>query len=411
MAEPLDAIILGAGPAGLAAGIAMASGGLRVTVVERGELPQDKACGEGLMPTAVAALTELGVCSHFSANHTAPFHGIHYVAPSGAAAVSTFAEGPGLGIRRTVLSQAMLDRAREIEGLDIVEKTRALPVRREADAMVVRVGEDLVRTRLIVGADGLRSKTRDWAGLTQSGCFAVRCGARRHFRKTVQHCPAVEVYWSDGMEAYVTPISSQEIGIALLWDRDHPEQGRGIPFAERLQQFPALAPRLAGATPTSSVRGVPQLEQRCRSAVAPGVILLGDAAGFLDALTGEGVNLALAEGLALRTTVIPLLKEGRGVPSLQGLQPYQKAVVRIQKPYYQVTRAALWISRQPRRAELFVRVLASRPRFFQHVLSANMGTVPLWRLSPAEALASLLELGRASLGRSPRHGPVITPAP
>ena len=106
------------------------------------------------------------------------------------------------------------------------------------------------------------------------------------------------MHWADGVEAYVTPVARDEVGVALLW------RGGSARYEDLLARFPALAARLAGAPRRSSVRGAGRFQQRAARRFAPGVALVGDAAGYLDAISGEGLTLgfrcaeALAEMLA-----------------------------------------------------------------------------------------------------------------
>jgi flavin-dependent dehydrogenase len=100
----------------------------------------------------------------------------------------------------------------------------------------------------------------------------------------------VEVHWSTTAEAYVTPVAEDLVGIALLTTERRP-------FTEQLRAFPALQARVEGRA-LSQVRGAGPLRQRSRRRVAGRVLLVGDAAGYVDALTGEGVALGLAQARA-----------------------------------------------------------------------------------------------------------------
>ena len=105
------------------------------------------------------------------------------------------------------------------------------------------------------------------------------------------------MHWGDGIEAYVTPVAADEVGIALLWPGD------GGRYGDHLARFPALAERLAGAARSSEVAGAGPFWQRARRRFASGVALVGDAAGYTDAVTGEGITLALHGASALARAV------------------------------------------------------------------------------------------------------------
>ena len=141
--------------------------------------------------------------------------------------------------------------------------------------------------RYLAAADGLHSTVRRTLGLHRppGPRRAARHGLRRHF-VLAPWTDHVEVHWSPRAEAYVTPVADRLVGVALL-------TGDREPFDRLLLRFPALCRRLDGAAATP-VRGAGPLRQRATARVAGRVLLVGDAAGYLDALTGEGIALALA---------------------------------------------------------------------------------------------------------------------
>lgn len=337
------------------------------------------------MPTGVGYLQALGVdvCERF------PFAGVRYVAPEGEYADARFREGPGWGVRRTVLSNALLGRARQVTGLCIKENVAAVPLSVGGDGVEVMVGRRPVRARLVVAADGLRSPLRRWAGLDRDGRRHWRWGARQHFAAR-PWSDYVEVYWSGrGVEAYVTPVGGTQVGVAFLWRRGGYRQleGGGRLLPSLMAAFPELQRRLQGARRISEDRAVGPLQQRVRGIVGDGLLLIGDAAGYLDAITGEGLSLALAQALALRETVVPVMQKGTGVLRREALARYRTASTELVKGPTQVAELALLLSRYPGLCRRTVRTLARDTDLFQDFLSANMGVQPLlrprtmWRLA------------------------------
>ena len=169
-----DVVVVGGGPAGLAAAIAARLQGLRVVVLEAAHPPIDKVCGEGVMPEALAALRRLGV--HLTPEHGTPLVGLRFV--DGARRVDArFPSGIGVGIRRPLLHQALVERAHEV-GVAIHWAT---PVRAVAPA-VVQSKRLSVAYRWLIAADGLHSAIRRWTGLNQIAVERTRLGFQRHYR-------------------------------------------------------------------------------------------------------------------------------------------------------------------------------------------------------------------------------------
>lgn len=281
----LDALIVGGGPAGLATAILATQAGMKVVVAEPRATPIDKACGEGLMPAAVARLRALGV---ELTGHA--IRGIRYRDPKHCVD-GLYRSGPGMGVRRTTLHEALAKRAADL-GIQ-VEQTRVTEFE-QSRGYVDAAG---YRARYLIGADGLHSSIRRSCGLAPAPPRRSRFGLRRHYR-IEPWVDMVEVHWTAAAEAYMTPVADDLVGVAILGPA---ARGGGAheDFDRRLAAFPALAERLARAEPAGSVRGAGPLRQNVRRRVSSNVLLVGDASGYIDALTGEGVSVALAQAAAL----------------------------------------------------------------------------------------------------------------
>ncbi len=327
-----DLIVAGGGPVGLASALYAARAGLDVSVVEPREGVIDKACGEGLMPGAVAALAGLGVDPD---GH--PISGIRYVEGE-QVAQAFFRHGSGRGVRRTTLHEA-LDRA--VVKADIGIDHRAVGAVEDRGDHLLVDGEP---TRYLIAADGLHSPIRRLLGLDAPAGDHRRYGLRLH----VQMAPwtsFVEVHWSGMGEAYVTPVANDLIGVAVLSDARRP-------FDDLLASFPELAARVAGE-PTTRVRGAGPLRQRARRRVAGRVLLVGDAGGYVDALTGEGIALGLAQARA-------------AVAAVHGARPqrYELEARRLGWRHELLTRGLLTATRHPVLRSRLVPAAATLPRVF-----------------------------------------------
>lgn len=382
----IDVLVVGGGPAGMAAGISFGRAGLRTLVCERGPLPADKPCGEGVMPTGLASLERLGVSACLDPDHTRPFAGIRYLSAAGTSASARFAEGPGQGIRRTELSRAFCQRARNIDALEVRPRTPVTLGARSPNGVEAWLDGRKVTARLIVGADGARSGVRRWAGLQGLPPRRRRFAVQQHFR-CQPWSEYVEVHWAEGAEAYVTPCGREEVGVAVLWAAGEKKTGGGQRLMESmLSRFPRLRASLRGAEPCAAARAIGPMRQVARSPVSHGVGLVGDASGYLDAITGEGVSLALAQVQVLCDSIAPWMLSHHGMPAARELQGYSRRISPMVRQHQRITRLVLFLSRNPGLAERAIKGLGRQPQLFRWLLSANMGAVSAMSIPKAEMM-------------------------
>jgi flavin-dependent dehydrogenase len=352
-----DVLVIGGGPAGLAAAIAARRKGFRVILADAATPPIDKACGEGLMPDAMRALAELGVSLPSSA--AGLIRGIrfigHGVAGDPVSVVADFPSGPAAAVRRTVLHQALVATAARA-GVEIYWGAAATALT-ERGAIVA---DRELTCRWLVGADGAQSRVRRWAGLDRwmKGILfkaGKRYGFRLHFRLRpwMEH---VEVYWRPDFQLYLTPTGPEEVCVAVL-TRDP-----RLRVAEALEYFPEIAERLASAPQVSTERGGISANRKLWVVSQGSVALIGDASGSVDAITGEGLGLAFRQALALA-----------GALQAGNLDVYETAHRRLIRRPMLMARLLLLPDGSP---ELQARVLSwlgRRPLAFRVLLAFHVG--------------------------------------
>jgi flavin-dependent dehydrogenase len=334
----IDVLVVGGGPAGLATAILAAQAGLEVTVAEPRTTPVDKACGEGLMPAAIARLRALGIDPAGR-----PLTGIRYLDATHRAD-ALFRGIPAQGMRRTALHEALIERTAQL----------AIPIVPVRVTGFVQGGEYVeaagFKARHLVAADGLHSSIRRAAGLDPSPSRHPRFGLRRHYR-VAPWSDLIEVHWSTRGEAYVTPVADDLLGVAILG----PPHGD---FDTRLADFPALRECLKGAEPVGTVRGAGPLRQNVRHRVAANVLLVGDASGYIDALTGEGISVALTQAAAL----VQCLRTGR-------TEDYEHQWRKVTRKSRILTAGLLWARHTPPLAPRIVPAAARLPRTFTSLVN------------------------------------------
>jgi len=361
-----DVAIIGSGPAGLATAIGAAQRGLSVQVFDKQLGPIDKACGEGLMPSGLDALEKLGALQHLDRADSAPFDSITYVQESGTRAVGKLPAPGGLGVRRLALAAALKKRALEV-GVTLHEQTGIRSHRRVEGGVELCADAQTFQAGVLVAADGLHSPSREREGLEGPKAALRRFGLRRHVQLT-PWSSSVEVHFADGVEAYLTPAGVHRMGVAFLWE-DGALEG-DLDFPHLLARFPVIEEKLRGATFDSTPRGAGPLLQHVKRRVAPRFALVGDAAGYVDAITGEGLTQAF-EGAAALSAVLPeVLKQGGAV---EAFAPYEVAAQRAFARYARLAGTLVWTARHPALRKLVVGTLARSPWLFERVLAVATG--------------------------------------
>jgi flavin-dependent dehydrogenase len=358
-----DAIVVGGGPAGLAFAAYAASRGLDVLVLERREGPLDKACGEGILPSGVRALAPLRVLERVPPSERSALRAIRWIDPVAGEVRLGLPPPGGIAVRRTALSEALLARARE-EGAEVVQGAPVVSHHREPGAIVACGPFGEVRSSLLVAADGVNSHTRRREGLALPLRPPSRYGIRRHYG-IPPWSEDVEVHFGPRAEAYVWPAGPSRVGVALLH-----EPGRSGDPRRLLEAFPAVAARVRGAEEASAPRGAGPFHQASRARVADRLVLLGDAAGYVDAITGEGLSIAFGCAADLAALAPDAIARGAGAAVLS---PYERAWRRRFLPYAAWTRLLLALSRGPALRRGVLALAAARPGPFERLVKAAVG--------------------------------------
>jgi flavin-dependent dehydrogenase len=353
------AFLIGGGPAGLVAAIALRRKGLGVTVADGGDAPSDKACGEGILPEGIAALERLGVSLDWSAGRT--FRGIRFV-KGDAVAQAQFGAASGLGMRRIELHRQLI-RAAELSGVSILWRTAVTGIAENR----VSASKEIFSADWIIGADGFHSQVRNWAGLESSKSPRVRFAFRQHFACTPwTNC--VEVHWAENAQLYVTPVSENEIGVVVL------SRNPKLRLRETLPLFPNIFARLAGCGATTTKRGAVAGNFVLPRVTSARVALIGDASGTVDAITGEGMSLAFLQAEALAEAI-----------AHDDLARYEAAHARLRRRPIWMARALLAMENRSWAQERVVRIFASEPQLFQRMLSGHAGEASAFSLASAGA--------------------------
>ncbi len=383
-----DVVIAGGGLAGAATAYHLASAGRRVVVLERSATYQRKACGEGLFPRGVRELERLGLLDEIRPRGMSltgvRFHNeaIEVAAPFGRDGVR------GLGVQRSALDPRMLEHARAAG----VEVRTGLAVQGIATsdgfARGVQTSEGTVEARVVVGADGIGSRIRKQAGLDRARRWRGRrrYGVSAHLRLDHDAGSTVDVYFHDGYELYVTPVAERVVNLAVLVHRRLLRTARGDLAAWFKGMIERDHPAFGAAQLLDGPIAAGPFATGCVRPWRSNLVLVGDAAGFFDAINGEGMSLTLVSARDCAAAVDAYLRTNDEA-AFERYSRQRRALVRDSE---WLARLSLTLAARPAVARLAIKHLARRPSAFARLVAISSGELPLRALRPSDVRALLL---------------------
>ncbi len=392
--------MVGGGPVGSALALLLEREGHQVLLVDAGR-SREKVCGEGLLPAGWEVMVELGLDSALSKR--APIEHLTYRHYLGGKLQSMQAplHQAAFGVERAELFDAFTG-ALERSQVELWRGGRFRSLAWSGRAPVATIeapnGETkVVCPKMMVGADGLHSSVRRQAGLQSTEPRRYRRWGTRVYFRSPQRRGGVEVTLGEGLESYLTPLGGELHGLAFLWSPERlgrPLPGQGDQWERLLACFPdSFRETLPGREAFfGQNRALGPLQQRVTSVLHPGgrLALLGDASGYLDALTGEGLCLGLQQARILAR----LFGQGQ-------LEKYPSLYWRLKARHTLVVNALLWLLQRPSLRDRVFQALHHSPRLFESVIGVAVGGE-----SPLRLIHSgLFEFARGLMLPVPRAAP------
>jgi len=371
-----DVVVVGAGPAGAATAIWLARAGRRVTMLDRAHFPRDKPCGEYLNPGVVDALRRIGMLDAVIDGGVSHLRGMHIRHGSTDFLVDYVRNGDpelGIGVRRSVLDSTLVAGARDA-GVTVLEGVRATGLERDATGTVTGVassdgtgGEDAICARFTVGADGRNSMVSRALGLDARPRGPQRMGLVAHYTCTTV-ADVGQMFVGESSYCGIAAVGNGAVSVGLVVPMGIKPAGQSTQefFDAQLDFVPGVTDCLAGGSQVGAISGAAPLARRVSHASGPGYVLVGDAAGFLDPFTGEGIHRAL-RGAELAADAIDTALE-RQLTSADG---YDEARVEAFRSKDRVCLLVQTFLRSERGLDYALRRLARRPhvsRVFSDVL-------------------------------------------
>lgn len=384
-----DVAIVGGGPAGATLALRLSRAGLRIVVFEKKRFPRFKPCGEFMSPECLPILADLGLAENVEALGVARVSGMR-LRGYGRSALGEFGDigavrAPstyGWAVRRERFDAALLEAAANGNGVDVRFGTSVTGVLRSARGAVIglrvadRRGERIVRSRFVVGADGLRSRVARDLGVQRPVPWLDKLALTTRFAGVPPQTRAQVHLFAGGYFA-ATTVDDDLFSLNLVVDRTAVRAGAGDwdAFLGRyLERAPHLAECLRGATRVDPVRGCGPLAMTTSRQVFDGAALVGDACGYVDPVTGEGIYFALRGAQLLAPALAHAL--ARDDVRASALRRYARARRVEFGPRMAMARLLQRGLRRPWIAERTLALLAARPRLADLLVAVTGDYVP-----------------------------------
>jgi menaquinone-9 beta-reductase len=350
-----------------------------VIVFDRQTFPRDKPCGEGLMPSGRPALRELGLEDDVVSGGAPPLNGVQFGLPERPTVDVPFpahgGERAGLGIRRLDFDARLAEAIGRHAQIQFCQRTEVSDVRTDADGpttVLTTTGE--VRARVVAVADGLRSALRHRFGWTRGPRPPHRYGITAHWMMDGPVDPWVRITFDRGLEVYEGPVAGNQRMVALLCYQDRMREFGGRLESRYREIAQSLRPELRNADLVGSVSVVGPFWYRASTVAQGGAFLIGDAAGFTDPITAEGIAAGLRQARAFAAALETANPE----------RAYQQAHRRITNDPRRVAALFLRLSRTPALVERAIRSHRQSPETLTKLLGIGFGYWGFNRITPRE---------------------------
>jgi geranylgeranyl reductase family protein len=340
MENSFDVLIIGAGPAGSSAAIALARKGYEVALVDKQQFPREKICGDFVNPINWPILENLVVVERVLARPHSEVTGFRITSHSGAEAQTLFKSATqqrtiGLGLRRAHLDQVLVDRTAEL-GVAVRFGCRVAGINRTQQGWRVALGtEEILSARLLIGADGRNSWVAQQLGLNSAASTHGRCiGFQTRLRSPGAAAGKIEIHLFPGGYAGLVALGDGTASLGLAIDRSKlpGEKTEEFLLTECLPQNPHLKMILQKSERVAELRSAYPVYFSTRRCYTGGAVLAGDAARVSEPISGEGVFFAMQSGLLAAETLDYALRSGE--VSADCLRRYEQACAQAFRPRF-----------------------------------------------------------------------------
>lgn len=386
-----DVAIIGASISGGTLAGQLGRKGLSVALIDQGNFPRRKACGEGLSNVAIGAIERMGLPTHGIIDIGIPYYGYRMIMGRHSFALASGKKPSmrGVGVQRFHLDRLILESARVCPSVETILETFPSEIRRETRGHSLRLSNgSSITARQLVLADGANSKTAARLGIPVHRKSKPLWGISFIMEGNYQKPPhEVVVLLKKGFEVNCTPVSQDRLNVTFLAEKS---------CVQLLQDRNFLQDQLRDAMLRSGFHGIPEgkplsVGPVCaarRPHVHKGILLVGDAAENLDPIAGMGMTHGILMSEIAAGSIVSHLINGLSADSAH--EDYAKRAGAMSRNYRGFTRMTASLLRSPARRILVPIASASLfPRLVREALddlstpSSGTTRLPRWALRMA----------------------------
>ena len=369
---PWDIAFIGAGPAGSSAACGLASSGFSILLIDKSPFPRWKVCGFCLNPSALAFLEHLGLADLPQQLHARPLSHLR-LASGGRSALIPLSGGGGVSLSREALDNALVRHAVSRATFNFSRKPmpNSPPAPGSgARTVLLQHGDEhaTIHAKLVLAADGLGGHLLDDVPeLGEATEIASRMGAGTVLHDAPASYRDGTIFMACGRGGYVGLVRLEDgrLDIAAAVDPLFVKQCTGP--ARAVSTFI----QTAGLPPIDHLdqqpwRGTPKLTRRRPHLGAERLLVLGDAAGYVEPFTGEGIAWALASGIA----IAPLAAEAVRSWSHGAIEQWESTHTRLLGSHQFACRMVTRMLRHPSLTRAAVAALSLAPALAMPVVRA-----------------------------------------
>jgi geranylgeranyl reductase family protein len=304
-----DVLVVGAGPAGSAFAAAAASAGRDVLLIDAAAHPRPKACAEYASPRILEELRAIGLDDADWQADALPISGMRVIRGDDASDIRSHdAAGarPAWGLDRLAFDALLADHA-AARGARYRERTSLRGLELDGAGITATLrsphGPERVRARWVIGADGARSSTARLLGVDRPVRMPRRLGLVAHYEGIDALRDRGEMHVGPAGYIGLAPLAHGRLNVGMALPLDGTRRSAEERFSAAIASIPAVADRLRGVRRLTPIRGAAPIGHRVARAAGPGWLLVGDAAGFIDPFSGEGIFRALRSARAAATAL------------------------------------------------------------------------------------------------------------